>query len=287
MVSLCLNNMSNKAIEIDYGFSVSHGNGKQVAYYRSDGPKHFGGVQSFKGWRNFAKHSTLLSSLVNGALVIDVHIRLAKPTKSVPPAFILENPLIDTVAGVFLDEKYSDIVFEIGGDQRKDNAMKVAKIARERFPAHRVIVAKCSSILADLCASHNDNTTPIQINDVTPDIFRCLLNYIYGGKVSDDDTKSHDREIIDAADKYGVVNLKLEAEASLVEATTFTIENVMELLIYAESKNCALLKEAAMDYIVDNKFEVLEKLSFADVPGTINERCIGSHSKGRDEERWR
>ena len=80
----------------------------------------------------------------------------------------------------------------------------------------------------------------------------------------------HARDIIDAADKYGVVNLKLEAEASFVVGATFSIENVMELLLYAESKNCALLKEAAMDYMMENRDEVLEKLSFTDmVPGTL------------------
>ncbi|MFN9900408.1 MAG: hypothetical protein ACK55Z_16790, partial [bacterium] len=56
----------------------------------------------------------------------------------------LITPNLEDNIGVFLDEKYSDIVFEVGGDQRKDNAMKVAKIARERFPAHRVIVANSS-----------------------------------------------------------------------------------------------------------------------------------------------
>jgi hypothetical protein len=81
--------------------------------------------------------------------------------------------------------------------------------------------------------------------------------------------KSHARDIIDAADKYGVVNLKLEAEASFVVGATFTIENVMELLLYADSKNLALLKEAAMGYMTENRDEVLEKLSFNDVPGAL------------------
>jgi hypothetical protein len=44
----------------------------------------------------------------------------------------------------------------------------------------------------------------------------------------------------------------------------------MEQFLYAESKNCALLKEAAMDFIVDNKSKVIKILSFADtVPGTL------------------
>jgi hypothetical protein len=104
---------------------------------------------------------------------------------------------------------------------------------------------------------------------------------MYGGKLSEDDMKSHAKEIIDAADKYGVVNLKLEAEASFVVGTTFTIENVMELLLYAESKNCALLKEASMDYIVENKAEVITMLSFADmVPGTLMRDLLVATGRG-------
>jgi hypothetical protein len=273
MVSLYLDNRSDKAIEIDCGFSVSDKNGKPVAYTRSATPGHFGPVGTdtcARGFTNFATRLSLLSSLVNGTLAIEVCMKMAKPTKSDSPTFIPENPsACKTIQDSFMDEKYSDIIFEVGGDQRKDNATKIAKIARERFPAHRVIVAKCSSIFADLCYSHNDDTTPIEINDVTPDIFRLLLSYIYGQKVSEDHMVLHAREIIDAADKYGVVHLKLEAEASFVVGATFTIENVKELLIYAESKNCALLKEAAMDYVVANKADVIKKLSFADAPGTL------------------
>jgi hypothetical protein len=77
--------------------------------------------------------------------------------------------------------------------------------------------------------------------------------------------KSQTKEIIDAANRYGVVNLKLEAEAFLVRETVFSLENVMEHLQYAESMNCALLKEAAMDFIVENSAEVIDKLSFNDV----------------------
>jgi hypothetical protein len=282
MVSLDLYNESNKAIDIDFRFNVNDDNGKQVEHVRTVGRFNFtpeGTDTGAKGCFNFAKRLNLLSSLVNGTLVMEIHMRLAKPNISVP-AFIPENPLNDKIQDSFMDEKYSDIIFEVGCDQRKDNGMKVAKIARERFPAHRVIVAKCSSVFADLCESHNDGTTPIQINDVTPDVFRLLLCHTYGGKVSDDDMKSHAREIIDAADKYGVINLKLEAEASLVEGTTFTIENVMELLIYAESKNCALLKEAALDFIVDNKFDVIEKLSFNDVPGALVRDVLVATARG-------
>jgi hypothetical protein len=188
------------------------------------------------------------------------------------------------IQGVFLEEKSTDIVFEVGLDQPRNNAPRVARFTPITLRAHRLIIENCSSIFADLCGESqiDSSTTPIQINDVTPDIFRHLLNYIYGGKISDDDMKSHAKEIIDAADKYGVVNLKLEAEACLVEGTTFTIENVMEHLLYAESKNCALLKEASMDYIVKNKAEAIEKLSssFANAPGALITDVLAAVSRG-------
>jgi hypothetical protein len=49
MVSVYLANRSNKAIEIDYGFSISDGSGKQVAYEQFDGPHHFASVGDADG----------------------------------------------------------------------------------------------------------------------------------------------------------------------------------------------------------------------------------------------
>jgi hypothetical protein len=93
-------------------------------------------------------------------------------------------------------------------------------------------------------------------------IFFCLLlSFVYGGKIPDDNMRETTKEIIDATDKYRVVNLKLEAEASFLVGATFITENVMELLLYAESKNCALLKEAALDFMVKNKANVIEKIT--------------------------
>jgi uncharacterized metal-binding protein len=44
------------------------------------------------GYRNFARHSGLLSSLIDGTLVIEVLMKLILLTDSVPPPFIPENP---------------------------------------------------------------------------------------------------------------------------------------------------------------------------------------------------
>ena len=93
------------------------------------------------------------------------------------------------------------------------------------FPGHRIILKECSPTLAELCGSAGDKTTLFEIPDVSPENFHHMLYHLYGGKVADDDMKSHANEIIDAADRYGVVDLKLAAEACLVKATAFASTN--------------------------------------------------------------
>ena len=123
-------------------------------------------------------------------------------------------------------------------------------------------------MLAELCSSNPgvDGIPSIQISDVKPDALHSLLRYIYGGKVSYN--SSNIKDIIDAADRYGIVHLKLEAESEYVKITTISLENVMDNLLYADAKNLALLKEVVMDFIVENKLQVLEEVSFKNAPGT-------------------
>jgi hypothetical protein len=260
--SIYLQNMSNNAIDVEYGFSVKYGGGKQLVYqstHHTFDPANSTGLSSWGV--GVAKRSVLLSSLVDGTLIIEVRMKLTVPSDdSVPPPFIPDNPsACKMIQELFLNDKFTDIVFEVVGD----DALPVT------FSAHRVIVSSCSTVLADLCESHGGGTTPIQITGVSPDVFRLLLSYIYGIKISHEDMKTHAKEIIDASDKYGVTNLKLEAEAFFVQGITLTVENVMDHLLYAESKNLALLKEASVDYVVANKAEVTKELSFANAPGSL------------------
>ncbi|KAL3764023.1 hypothetical protein ACHAW5_005107 [Stephanodiscus triporus] len=217
-----------------------------------------------------------MDSLVDGALVIEVRMKLVDPAK-IPPPFIPENPsACKIIQGMFMDEESADIEFEVGGQQVKGNARKRGRTLSVTFPAHRFILKKCSSILAELCVSEG----PIPISDVSPDVFRHLIFHLYGGKVADDDMKSHAKEIIDVADRYGVVGLKLEAEAFLVNATTFSVENLLDHILYAESKNCALLKEAAMDFMIANTAEVLRNVSFKDAPGDLVSDVLAATARG-------
>jgi hypothetical protein len=149
MVSLGLANRSDKAIEIDYGFGVNDENGKQVAYNRSATPRNFGPVggadgDDYWGFTNFATRLPLLSSLINGTLIIEVHVRLATPTKSVPPIFIPENPFAKNIKRMIIDENFGDISFAVGGNQKKKKMPR--KLPRRHQPCFMLIGISCESV---------------------------------------------------------------------------------------------------------------------------------------------
>jgi len=126
--------------------------------------------------------------------------------------------------------------------------------------------------------------TAVPITDVKPDIFRHVLYYVYGGKVSDEELKANAKDLIDAADKFGIVSLKLEAEACYVKTATLTIDNMLDNLLYADSKNCALLKEAVMDFIVENRDDIIGKVSFDNIPGSMMTDLLTAMARGTDED---
>ena len=184
--------------------------------------------------------------------------------------FVPKNPLLNIIQDMFLDEDTADICFEVICTAEVMGEQKRAK-SSELFHAHSQILKKCAPMLTDLFdldASDGKISTAI-ISDVKPDIFRHMLYYVYGGSVPDGELKTHAKDIIDAADKYSIINLKLEAEAAYVKSTGITMDNVMDNLLYADAKNCALLKEAVMNFLAENSVLAAEQISFSDVPGHL------------------
>lgn len=139
------------------------------------------------------------------------------------------------------------------------------------------------SEFSPLLAKSFGQTTAIRIPNVSATTFNNLLLYKYGLEIPDFwKNISHTKEIIEAADKYGITNLKLEAEARYVKSTKIAFGNVMDHLLFAESKNCALLKEAVMDVIVQNKI-LLDKKTLKDTPAGHMNDILAAIARGERE----
>ena len=73
-----------------------------------------GGIGPVKGYDNFALRSTLLNYLVNGTLIVEVHMRRSLPGRQSAP-FVPENPFIQNALTDFGNEETADVEFELGG----------------------------------------------------------------------------------------------------------------------------------------------------------------------------
>ena len=286
-VAVELSNHSSTSIKIQYCFSVRNANDKEVVYKEPVINELGANGSKFNAWRlkDFALRTTLMELLVQGSLVIEVRMKLTSANKSITQ-FIPKNPLCKNVLQKFNDEESADVVFEVDNESSQSNedehTSKKSK-STTTFYAHRFILQDISTMLAELCKPAQDGgegVATVSITDVKPKIFKHMIYYAYGGKLSEDELKNNAKDIIDACDKYGVVHLKLEAEACYVKSNEITIDNMMDNLLYADSKNLALLKEAVMDFILVNKHSIIGKVSFDNFPSHLVTDLLTAVARG-------
>jgi hypothetical protein len=81
------------------------------------------------------KTSKGMEILVNGTLITDICMSLAKPNQAHLPPFIPENPSLKILKSMFMEEEYADINFEVGEQQENENTEMMGK-ATSVLPTH-------------------------------------------------------------------------------------------------------------------------------------------------------
>lgn len=131
------------------------------------------------------------------------------------------------------------------------------------FYAHRGILNVRAPALAAL-VEECDTDTPFPIEEIEPDVFRQLLRFVYGGEVPNEfDLPEEAQDMIEAADRFGCTGLRVAAESKLVANDGINVDNAAGLILFADAKNCAELKEAAMDFFVLNSADIMKSDGFA------------------------
>ncbi|KAL9187201.1 hypothetical protein ACHAXT_010921 [Thalassiosira profunda] len=225
---------------------------------------HFGVGGSGWGWKKWAMRSDILNAndgiLSDGALVIDVVIQIIKEKVDFEPT----NPALQNMRELCECNLYSNIKF---------------KVDNEIIPAHKLVLQMNAPILAEFCGNKKH---PVAIKGTTPDVFRIVLQYVYGGDVpSDGIILAQGKDIIEAANRYDIVGLKLAVEGSLVKQRIMDVKNVAEWLVFADSKTCPMLKEYALSYFTCRVKDVLAHKSSANLkesPELLQEAMLAMSS---------
>ena len=236
------------------------------------------------GWQDYARRSHVLDTsknfLQDGNLTVDVVLKVQREE---PTIWTPSNTVCSDMLKVMnrADAENADVHFSVISQDEEN--------ANSSFHAHRAILAVRCPALAEL-AEDCDVEKPIPIQDVSPDMFRMLLRFIYGGEIPPKAVlMGNSRAIIRAANEYGCTGLKLAAEAELARDGIAT-ENAAELILFADATNCALLKEVAMEYFVANAEAVMASTGYeqvAESPAILREMMTemvsGSKKRSSDD----
>ena len=109
----------------------------------------------------------------------------------------------------FMDQETADVVFEVGDQQVGEQQLETsADLERTEgcitsFHAHRPILQKCAPTLWDVWSRDRGEITAVSITDVKPEIFRHMIYYTYGGKLSEDELKNNAKDIINGVISMG------------------------------------------------------------------------------------
>ncbi|KAL3767110.1 hypothetical protein ACHAWO_000342 [Cyclotella atomus] len=230
-----------------------------------------------KGWPNFILRSRILdrsSQLLNydsygGTLTVLVKVQLFEDRRI--ESFVPKNNMNVKLLSLLDDANRTNHI--TGQNSDIANAADVTfSVEDETIQAHSLILKMAAPALAYMLCDDADPDTPIPIIGVRHHIFWLVLRYAYGDDIPDDiwTAKSPDSpflnqntnewssllslspalEILDAANRFGVVGLKLLAES----------KNRANRDI--DAKDCALLKEKVMDFFVAHAEDIRATQSF-------------------------
>ncbi|GFV47591.1 speckle-type POZ protein B, partial [Trichonephila clavipes] len=122
---------------------------------------------------------------------------------------------------------------------------------------HKAVVCARSLVLSDLI--ENDpkvrHTGIVDIHDVEPDTLRRLLTFMYTD-ILEDITSESAMKLYLVAVKYQIYSLKDLCVRAI--SANLSIENVCEVLLFAEKHNGGTLKTASIEFILENAVEVFQ-----------------------------
>ena len=241
---------ANGIVPAKYSVHISKFN-KRASKVLNFGPKN-----SEWGFNDFISRQRALGfskACINGNLIVEVGLQVATQR------FLPSNPYISDMLKLLEEAKHddtSDVIFEVW----KGRATK-SKRGKECFPAHRAILKLRAPTLAAL-AEGCDSVTPIPIEDVDPDTFQQALRHIYTGEIPCQEFMANDAQsFVRLGDRFGCVRLKLAAESYLA-SEGFTVQNLAELILFADGHNFSLLKDSAIEYFVEHSVDVIQSEGF-------------------------
>ncbi|RZC78942.1 hypothetical protein C5167_003257 [Papaver somniferum] len=226
------------------------------------------GPYTLKGYKRFFRRAMLETSdfLKDDCLKINctVGVVVSKVDPSRLPSIVVPESDIGSHFGMLLDNKDgSDIVFDVSG---------------EKFHAHKLVLAARSPALrAEFFDDLEENKQEIVVTELEPKVFKAMLHFIYRDTLVEDEellasssscefsvSDTLIAKILAAADKYGLIRLRLMCESYLCK--DISIGSVARMLALADRYQAAELKAACLKFAAENLAGILVSFSLGISP---------------------
>ena len=143
-------------------------------------------------------------------------------------------------------------------------------IGTKSFRAHKIVLfQRCRELYELVSIDDNEElsgVTQLHIKKITAHNFNSILKFVYtlNGTQFIFSNLDNAKYYLTAADRFGVTDLKLLVE-SIITDKFLNPENAADLLLFADSNSCALLKEACMDLFVSDTERLENSIDWKDV----------------------
>ncbi|KAI4997468.1 hypothetical protein ZWY2020_052810 [Hordeum vulgare] len=169
--------------------------------------------------------------------------------EEVPPSEITDQ------LGKLLEAKEgADVTFEVQG---------------EEFPAHKLVLAVRSPVFKAMLYGPmmEKDSSRIVIDNMQPAVFKFLLHFIYTDSMpaavmddddflDEDDKKEVTKHLLVAADRYGMIRLKLMCESILCKH--LDAESIATTLALANQHTCSGLQDACIRFLASSSTKILD-----------------------------
>ncbi|XP_040607441.1 speckle-type POZ protein-like [Mesocricetus auratus] len=139
-------------------------------------------------------------------------------------------------------------------------------VAGQEFQAHKAILAARSPVFRAMFEHDMEESRKIriEIDDLELQVFKAMMRFIYTGEAPD--LHSMADNVLAAANKYGLVRLKVMCEDALCK--DLSVETAARTLVLADLHNAEQLKTQALDFITHHASAVSETTSWKKMVGS-------------------
>lgn len=167
---------------------------------------------------------------------------------------------IQKLENLMNDKEYSDVSFLVDG---------------KSFKAHKCILARESPVFDAMFKTDmkEKQLNEVVIEDIGSDVFEEMLRYVYVGEVNDIDLIAGD--LLAAADKYAIDELKLRCGKSLID--NLSVDSAVESLVIADRYYMKQFKAKIIEFITSHSADIVKAPSFkllTDIPHVLYDVCL-------------